>query len=44
MGVQFTPAISPEEGAMPELTHVRQGIKGHSIVLAVDVGKRGHWS
>jgi transposase len=28
---------------MSEHTHARQGIKGHSIVLAVDVAKRGHW-
>ena len=28
---------------MPEHTHARQGIKGHSIGLAVDVAKRGHW-
>ena len=28
---------------MAEHTRTRQGIKGHVIVLAVDVAKRGHW-
>jgi transposase len=28
---------------MTERTRTRQGIKGHVIVLAVDIAKRGHW-